>query len=226
MTNSNRNEENELFEDSNHLPTDEGYDAKVFDDRIEKRSSEDRDEDQSWKTVYLHEKDHQGLEETANSLEEPFNPSALILYHLTNSLLERLNEGQYDPHKLAVRVGANRKQKTREKIDIRPRGDLKWLDLENTVDRLNKDQDLAHVRMAKEGSSITYPVRKVSEATIFRAAAREIAKGTALFSREPCLFWAEDLRKNVDGGELRPSDLIQTVSGNKRASTGGGMPDQ
>jgi hypothetical protein len=183
----------------------EDFDTDFYEERIAKREAkieEEGEKNQQWRSLYLHSNDKSSLEEIAESLEEPFNPSALILYHLTNSLLERIEAGKYDPYKVITRVGAQRQRSVRENIDIRPRGDLGWERIENVADLVNRDMELLFLNAYRKGTLLTIPVRVVSTATIIRAGAREVAKGEAVFSKKEG-YWAEDLREEEEGGTVR-----------------------
>lgn len=154
------------------------------------------DGDGAWRSLYIHEWDKSRLETLAEENPQTLNPPKIIRMYLPK-MMNRIEEGKYDPMLLSERVGTRRLDEKREQIVLRTMS-LQWDQIQEAADRVNDDLKLAKLyHTAFEEPVDKKPYRPCDAATIVRATAHKMALQEQVFCAGANML-AEELRKKVD----------------------------
>jgi len=150
----------------------------------------------AWRSLYIHEWDKSRLEKLAEENPQTLNPPKIIRMYLPK-MMDRINEGTYDPMLLSERVGTRRLEEKREQIVLRTMS-LEWDQIQKAADRVNDDLKLAKLyHTAFEEPVEKKPYRPCDATTIIRATAHKMALQKQVYC-EGANMLAKDLRKKAE----------------------------
>ena len=150
----------------------------------------------AWRSLYIHEWDKSRLETLAEENPQTLNPPKIIRMYLPK-MMDRINEGKYDPMLLSERVGTRRLEEKREQIVLRTMS-LEWGQIQKAADRVNDDLKLAKLyHTAFEEPVDKKPYRPCDATTIIRATAHKMALQKQVYC-EGANMLAKDLRKKAE----------------------------
>ncbi len=137
--------------------------------------------------VYVRSGDLEAIQKRGRNFRPPMTAADLLKYHLHQSLLGRIESGTYSPRRLILEVGQDERgdknvgsARDREEYDVRMQG---WDRVVEAAARVNEDLLFWIGQVAEIGTALPSPVRRCTPETIIRAAGREIAGQTEVFSR-------------------------------------------
>ncbi len=120
-------------------------------------------------------------------IRSSMSPPDLLRCYLYQSLLGRIEAGTYSPRRLILEVGQEERgdknvgaARKRKKCDVRMDG---WDRVVEAAARVNEDLLLWIDQVAETGTALPSPICRCTPETVVRAAGREIAAGTDVFSR-------------------------------------------
>ena len=150
----------------------------------------------AWRSLYIHEWDKSRLEKLAEENPQTLNPPKIIRMYLPK-MMDRINEGKYDPMLLSERVGTRRLEEKREQIVLRTMS-LEWGQIQKAADRVNDDLKLAKLyHTAFEEPVDKKPYRPCDATTIIRATAHKMALQKQVYCEDANIL-AKDLRKKAE----------------------------
>jgi hypothetical protein len=150
----------------------------------------------AWRSLYIHEWDKSRLEELAEESPQTLNPPKIIRMYLPK-MMNRIDEGKYDPMLLSERVGTRRLEEKRKQIVLRTMS-LEWGQIQKAADRVNDDLKLAKLyHTAFEEPVDKKPYRPCDATTIIRATAHKMALQEQVYC-EGANMLAKDLREKAE----------------------------
>jgi|APHM01.1.fsa_nt_gi hypothetical protein len=138
--------------------------------------------------VSLRAGDLEAVEKRARENRPPMSAGDLLKCHLYQSLIGRIEAGNYSPRQLALTVGQEESggeevgpSREREQYAIGAHGQDR---IEAAAGRVNEDLLLLAEKIVESGSVLPAPLCRCRAETLVRAAGREIAARAQVFTRD------------------------------------------